>query len=397
MKHTLEPLYGITYTDFMTSSAKRALFCKYLAVFLCFLQAVFLAAQEQTPEKLRAKVVAAAKQYIGVPYRYGGLTAAGMDCSGFIYTVAREAAKVQLPRTAHAMYSFCKTVPDEKREPGDIVFFKDGGEKITHAGLYIGNNQFIHAVSDGENTGVIVSSLNQGSWKRRYAGCGQFLPPSLPQDTRDKKTTKAPASAKDGADEKTSENAVKKNDKEAAEQTENNAANAFLDDISAKIFCAFSAQLRWNFFSADKFVPTVTGASFQTDVYYKGRVLRPGLSAAFRLEPLMGIYQFPLCVTLGLPYGFCLYAGPVFTAGNAHSLGTDRKLSAPIFPGTFGALWQSPSFRADKSEVSFIQDINWTVFSGAGNTRLDFTESAASGLRFSTGIRVTISAKDLFN
>ena len=118
----------------MTSFAKRALFCKYLAVFLCFLQAVFLAAQEQTPEKLRAKVVAAAKQYIGVPYRYGGLTAAGMDCSGFIYTVAREAAKVQLPRTARAMYSFCKTVPDEKREPGDIVFFKDG-EKITHAGL----------------------------------------------------------------------------------------------------------------------------------------------------------------------------------------------------------------------------------------------------------------------
>ncbi|EPF32199.1 hypothetical protein HMPREF9194_00194 [Treponema maltophilum ATCC 51939] len=385
----------------MTSSAKRALFCTYLGIFICFLQAVFLAAQEQTPEKLRAKVVAAAKQYIGVPYRYGGLTAAGMDCSGFIYTVAREATKVQLPRTARAMYSFCKTVPDEKREPGDIVFFKDGGEKITHAGLYIGNNQFIHAVSDGENTGVIVSSLNQGSWKRRYAGCGQFLPPSLPQDTRDKKTTKAPASAKDGADEKTSENAVKKNDKETTARAESaadiSASDDPFDDISAKIFCAFSAQLRWNFFSADKFVPTVTGASFQTDVYYKGRVLRPGLSAAFRLEPLMGIYQFPLCVTLGLPHGFCLYAGPVFTAGSAHSLGTDRKLSAPIFPGTFGALWQSPSFRADKSEVSFIQDINWTVFSGAGNTRLDFTESAASGLRFSTGIRVTILAKDLFN
>ena len=382
----------------MTSSAKRALFCKYLGIFICFLQAVFLAAQEQTPEKLRAKVVAAAKQYIGVPYRYGGLTAAGMDCSGFIYTVAREAAKVQLPRTARAMYSFCKTVPDEKREPGDIVFFKDG-EKITHAGLYIGNNQFIHAVSDGANTGVIVSSLNQGSWRRRYAGCGQFLPPSLPQDKQDKNVPNTPktSGAATDSDAKTSENAVKKNDKEAAEQTENNAANAFLDDVSAKIFCAFSTQLRWNLFSADKFVPAATGAAFQTDVYYKGRVLRPGLSAAFRLEPLMGIYQFPLCVTLGLPHGFCLYAGPVFTAGSAHSLGTDRELSAPIFPGTFGARWQSPPFRADKSEVSFIQDINWTMFSGAGNTRLGFTESAASGLRFSTGIRVTISAKDLFN
>ena len=164
-----------------------------------------------------------------------------------------------------------------------------------------------------------------------------------------------------------------------------------------KIFCAFSAHIRWNLCSADKFAPAVTGAAFQTDVYYKGRVLRPGLSAAFRLEPLMGIYQFPLCVTLGLPHGLCLYAGPVFTAGSAHSLGTDRKLSAPIFPGTFGARWQSPPLRADKSEVSFIQDINWTMFSGAGNTRLDFKESAASGLRFSTGIRVTISAKDLFN
>ncbi len=386
----------------MTSSAKRALFCTYLGIFFCFSQAVFLAAQEQTPEKLRAKVIAAAKQYIGVPYRYGGLTAAGMDCSGFIYTVAREAAKVQLPRTARAMYSFCKTVPDEKREPGDIVFFKDG-EKITHAGLYIGNNQFIHAVSDGANTGVIVSSLNQGSWRRRYAGCGQFLPPSLPQDKQDKNVPNTPktSGAATDSDAKTSENAVKKNNKETTARAESaadiSASDDPFDDISAKIFFAFSAHIRWNLFSADGFAPAATGAAFQTDVYYKGRVLRPGLSAAFRLEPLMGIYQFPLCVTLGLPHGLCLYAGPVFTAGNAHSLGTDRKLSAPIFPGTFGARWQSPPLRADKSEVSFIQDINWTVFSGSGNTRLDFKESAASGLRFSTGIRVTISAKDLFN
>ena len=386
----------------MTSSAKRALFCTYLGIFICFLQASFAAAQEQTPEKLRAKVVATAKQYIGVPYRYGGLTSAGMDCSGFIYTVAREAAKVQLPRTAHAMYSFCKTVPDEKREPGDIVFFKDGGTKITHAGLYIGNNQFIHAVSDGANTGVIVSSLNQSSWNRRYAGCGQFLPPTLVQNTQDKNTPKAGNTAKDAGaatdnGAKTPESGVKKNDNETAARAESATGGSAPGDISAKIFFAFSARIRWNFFSANSFAPALTGAAFQTDIYYKGRILKPGLSAAFRLEPLMGIYQFPLCVTLGLPRGFCLYAGPVFTAGSAHSVGKDDALSAAIFPGVFGAYWQSPPLRVDRGEVSFIQDINWTVFSGTEGKRLGFKESAAAGLRFSTGIRVTISARDLFN
>ena len=147
-------------------------FCFFLP--LCVPLAAQQTVKNPSASELRSRVVAAAKQYVGVPYRYGGTNVSGMDCSGFIYTVAREAAGVQLPRTTTAMYSFCRIVPDKDKEIGDILFFKTVGSKISHAGFYIGNNQFIHAVSDGLNTGVIVSSLNQHSWKSVYAGWSIF-------------------------------------------------------------------------------------------------------------------------------------------------------------------------------------------------------------------------------
>ena len=72
------------------------------------------------------------------------------DCSGLIFTVSREAIGVQLPRTTRALFNFCKDVDDKEREAGDLVFFKttSSGE-VSHVGLYIGSNQFIHAASDG--------------------------------------------------------------------------------------------------------------------------------------------------------------------------------------------------------------------------------------------------------
>ena len=121
-------------------------FCFFLP--LCVPLAAQQTVKNPSASELRSRVVAAAKQYVGVPYRYGGTNVSGMDCSGFIYTVAREAAGVQLPRTTTAMYSFCRIVPDKDKEIGDILFFKTVGSKISHAGFYIGNNQFIHAVSD---------------------------------------------------------------------------------------------------------------------------------------------------------------------------------------------------------------------------------------------------------
>ncbi|MBR5581495.1 MAG: C40 family peptidase, partial [Treponema sp.] len=124
----------------------------------------------------RQKMIAYSKQFVGVPYVYGGASKSGMDCSGLIFTVANDAIGVKLPRSTSGLYSTVRIIKDSEKEPGDLVFFKTVGNKISHVGLYMGNNQFIHAASDGPNTGVIISSLKESYWNSTYAGAGRFLP-----------------------------------------------------------------------------------------------------------------------------------------------------------------------------------------------------------------------------
>lgn len=124
----------------------------------------------------RQKMIDYSKQFVGVPYVYGGASKSGMDCSGLIFTVANDAIGIKLPRSAAGIYSAVRIINDSEKEAGDLVFFKTVGSRISHVGLYLGNNQFIHAASDGPNTGVIISSLKESYWSRTYAGAGRFLP-----------------------------------------------------------------------------------------------------------------------------------------------------------------------------------------------------------------------------
>ena len=119
--------------------------------------------------------IAFAKQYIGTPYLYGGMTKKGIDCSGFIHITAYEGIKLSLPRTTSALYDHVKIIADSQKMPGDLLFFNTVGSDISHVGLYMGNNQFIHAASSGPNTGVIVSSLSENYWGQSYRGVGRVL------------------------------------------------------------------------------------------------------------------------------------------------------------------------------------------------------------------------------
>ena len=152
--------------------------CMVLCWVVCvpsFCQAV----ESMTPNEsleARQKMIAYSKQFVGVPYVYGGASKSGMDCSGLIFTIANDAIGVKLPRSTSGLYSTVRIIKDSEKEPGDLVFFKTVGSRISHVGLYMGNNQFIHAASDGPNTGVIISSLKESYWSSTYAGAGRFLP-----------------------------------------------------------------------------------------------------------------------------------------------------------------------------------------------------------------------------
>jgi cell wall-associated NlpC family hydrolase len=107
-------------------------------------------------------VVGIAMRYLGVPYRWGGASPSGFDCSGLVMYVYAQVG-VSLPHSSYAMYGVGTAVPRSALQPGDIIFF-DG---LGHVGLYIGGNQFIHAPHTGD---VVKISSISGWYASTYVG-----------------------------------------------------------------------------------------------------------------------------------------------------------------------------------------------------------------------------------
>ena len=115
------------------------------------------------------KLIQAAESYLGTPYRFGGMSRTGVDCSGFTGLVYSEVYGVNLPRTSAKMWKKGRAVSLNAARPGDLCFFSNSGKKgrIDHVGIYMGNNRFIHASSSG---GVMYSNLKETYFSKRFAG-----------------------------------------------------------------------------------------------------------------------------------------------------------------------------------------------------------------------------------
>lgn len=105
--------------------------------------------------------------YIGSPYSYGGTSSAGFDCSGFTQRVFIDGGS-SLPRTTSGQFNVGASVSKDNLQPGDLVFFNTNGIGVSHVGIYIGSNNFIHASS---SRGVMISSIyDPHYWGSRYIG-----------------------------------------------------------------------------------------------------------------------------------------------------------------------------------------------------------------------------------
>ncbi len=122
-------------------------------------------------------IIKTARSLIGTPYRYGGVTPSGFDCSGFITYLYKKYVP-RLPRISRDMAQYGKKIIRTRLQPGDLLFFVTGASPgvITHVALYIGDNTIVHAVSGGPETGVIMTSLDTRYWRRRYKGAVRILP-----------------------------------------------------------------------------------------------------------------------------------------------------------------------------------------------------------------------------
>lgn len=111
-------------------------------------------------------------EWYGVRYLLGGTDKSGIDCSAFVQRLYEQVFRTNLVRTAFEQFNFCKLVFDTASlKEGDLVFFRIHSKRISHVGIYLMNNFFVHASS---SHGVMISSLNEHYWQRYYAGAGEI-------------------------------------------------------------------------------------------------------------------------------------------------------------------------------------------------------------------------------
>ena len=134
-----------------------------------------------------ARVVSTGEEYLGVPYKWGGSTPAGFDCSGFVQYIYRDQG-VSLPRTSRQMAHAGVSIPAEVSwlREGDLMLFASDGSRIDHVAIYAGDNRIIHSSSSGNGVRYDDLGSRRGRWyvthmvaARRVTDDGRSLVNSL--------------------------------------------------------------------------------------------------------------------------------------------------------------------------------------------------------------------------
>jgi len=120
----------------------------------------------------QALMVRIIDDYLGTPYKKGGATINGIDCSNLVRNVFYELDGRSLPPDARRMYRTGTPVERDELKFGDLVFFSFGTRGVSHVGIYVGNGKFAHA---SEARGVIISSLDESSYAEFYRGARRLF------------------------------------------------------------------------------------------------------------------------------------------------------------------------------------------------------------------------------
>jgi len=321
----------------------------------------------------RNKVITAAKRYLNSPYRYGGMTASGMDCSGFICLSFKDAVGVTLPRSASGLYSWVEKIPLERAQPGDLLFFKtDNTGSITHVALYLGDRRFIHSTSAGPHTGVIYSTFDESYWSRTFVGAGRAFP-------------EAPSGINSG------NSAIAG----AGSGGASSATNASSSNVRLLIGASFAPT--WNDFSngGDLFRGFAAQLRLGADTTIFNTRMIFGLEIRPEYDGALGVFRLPVTLSWGLDDQLRIFAGPVISFGDASLSTGDGERSYSGGTSWFGTAGISAApfiYKTSGGEFAPYLEFAWQSYF-SDNKSINLNADFTAGFRFSTGIRWTIQVR----
>jgi lipoprotein Spr len=108
--------------------------------------------------------------WIGKPYKFGGESKKGIDCSALTRELYNKVFETNIPRSSKQQYTYVKAVNKSELQPGDLIFFKIRSKNISHVGVYLSDNKFIQA----SNRGVNIASLHEHYWNKYYYRAGRL-------------------------------------------------------------------------------------------------------------------------------------------------------------------------------------------------------------------------------
>lgn len=138
--------------------------------------------EELEKMSIKERVVLFAKKFMNIPYKFGGTSVMGIDCSAYVQRVY-DLIGIELPRSARLQFHEGEAVDKNSLTIGDLVFFKTYASFPSHVGIYLGNDLFIHASSSERK--IRISNITESYYVKRYIGARRFLPEEQDQTTED--------------------------------------------------------------------------------------------------------------------------------------------------------------------------------------------------------------------
>jgi len=354
----------------------------------------------------RLRVIDASKKYLGVPYRYSGMSASGLDCSGLICLSFSDALGVSLPRSASGLYTWAVRITIDRAQPGDLLFFRtDTTNNISHVGLYLGDRRFIHSASAGSSTGVIYSSIDEPYWAGAFAGAGRAFPEAPAELFNNEDNFSYTGAGGENAGQTTgSQNIEQSDDSQNAEQSaeQSGAADRQSSENIAqtgrgRLLAGAAIAPIWNTFV--KGGELVRGVSAQfyvyADTYSFGSRMVFGLELRPEYDGALKMFRLPITLSWGPNEKIRVFLGPVISFKDASILikGKERHYSKGIsWFGAVGVTAAPFDITLHSGVLSPYLEIAWQSYL-SDNQPFDIAADFQTGFRFSTGIRWLIQIK----